>query len=41
MWETMENKLSRIRLLDESYLDDYGKKANGETIERAYIPGVK
>ena len=41
MWETMENKLSRINLLDESYLDDYGKKANGETIERAYIPGVK
>lgn len=41
MWETMENKLSRIKILDESYLEDYGRKSNGELIERSYIPGVK
>jgi len=41
MWETMENKLERIKVLDENYLDDYGQKSNGERIDRGYIPGIK
>ncbi|PIK14650.1 bifunctional UDP-sugar hydrolase/5'-nucleotidase [Halobacteriovorax sp. JY17] len=41
MWEAMENKLSRIKLLDETYLDDYGRKGNIDHVDRGYIPGIR
>ncbi|WP_127717779.1 bifunctional UDP-sugar hydrolase/5'-nucleotidase [Halobacteriovorax sp. HLS] len=39
MWEALENKMKRIQVIDETYLDDYGRKGNFQKIERGYIPG--
>jgi 2',3'-cyclic-nucleotide 2'-phosphodiesterase (5'-nucleotidase family) len=38
MWETLENKMLKDKVIDESYLDDFGRKGNFQKVDRVYIP---
>lgn len=38
MWESIEKKFRRTRTLDETYLDDYGRKGNFQKVDRGYVP---
>lgn len=39
MWKTLENKMLRDKVIDETYLNDYGRKGKFKRVERNYIPG--
>ena len=39
MWETLENKLKSMDVLDETYLNDYGRKGNFQKVDRSYVSG--